>query len=279
MARPLKNGLDYFSHDCTMSGDNKLQFIEAKHGMLGYAVFNKLLEKIYSNGYYTKWEERDAFMFAKNNNVDIHILNDIVSDCIKEGLFSDNLYNSYFILTSKSIQKRYAKGCCKRTHIFFIDIFILISVLDTETPDKVTLTTINGEISTEQPHKSTQRIGKNRKEKESKENTPSLPSEEKQEQIFTVEEFEKVIWNKDGFPNRTFSPANACTMANDFCNAQEFPDKAKECLKTAVANYRKECDGFYPYPSEGTKSKFYMKWNTFLDEDGAKVKKYLKPPS
>ena len=75
MARPLKTGLEYFSHDVTLSSDDKMQFIEAKHGIIGYGVFCKLLEKIYKNGCYIKWEARDEILFAKTNSVDINIMN------------------------------------------------------------------------------------------------------------------------------------------------------------------------------------------------------------
>lgn len=52
MARPNKAGLEYFSLDCGM--DDKVELIEAKYGLIGFAVIIKLWQKIYSEGYYYK---------------------------------------------------------------------------------------------------------------------------------------------------------------------------------------------------------------------------------
>jgi len=35
MARPEKQGLDYFSHDVNPANDPRLEYIEAVHGVLG----------------------------------------------------------------------------------------------------------------------------------------------------------------------------------------------------------------------------------------------------
>lgn len=50
MARPLKEGLDYFPHDVDLSNDDKIEMLESKYGLAGYAIYLKLLEKVYKNG-------------------------------------------------------------------------------------------------------------------------------------------------------------------------------------------------------------------------------------
>lgn len=50
MARPRKVGLDYFSHDVTLSSDDKIEAIEAAFGSDGYAFYLKCLERIYRDG-------------------------------------------------------------------------------------------------------------------------------------------------------------------------------------------------------------------------------------
>jgi len=37
MARPQKNGLDYFPLDVDMDQDDKIALIEAQHGVVGFA--------------------------------------------------------------------------------------------------------------------------------------------------------------------------------------------------------------------------------------------------
>lgn len=55
MARPLKEGLDYFPIDVDMAADEKVEFIEAKYGPAGFATIIHLLSAIYRQGYYIKW--------------------------------------------------------------------------------------------------------------------------------------------------------------------------------------------------------------------------------
>lgn len=46
MARPLKEGLDYFSLDCYM--DSKVKLIQAEYGLKGFAIVVKLWQMIYT---------------------------------------------------------------------------------------------------------------------------------------------------------------------------------------------------------------------------------------
>jgi hypothetical protein len=63
MARPKKQGLEYFPLDVTM--DDKVQLIEAKHGIIGFGILIKMYQKIYSEGYYYSWEEEQQFCRQK----------------------------------------------------------------------------------------------------------------------------------------------------------------------------------------------------------------------
>ncbi len=47
MARPQKQGMDYFPHDTDASNDEKIEVFEALYGNDGYAFFFKLCERIY----------------------------------------------------------------------------------------------------------------------------------------------------------------------------------------------------------------------------------------
>ena len=48
MARPKKQGLDYFPLDVNV--DNKLEILESEYGILGFGFIIKLFQKIYENG-------------------------------------------------------------------------------------------------------------------------------------------------------------------------------------------------------------------------------------
>lgn len=114
MARPQKDGLDYFPLDVDMDQDDKVALIEAQHGIVGFAVVIKLLMKIYKNGYFYEWTEKEQLLFSKRINVGINEVNVIINDCIKWGLFDGNMLETYKILTSKGVQKRFLEAASRR---------------------------------------------------------------------------------------------------------------------------------------------------------------------
>ena len=50
MARPQKEGLEYFPLDVSM--DDNVELIEAEHGVAGFAILIKMYQKIYSESYW-----------------------------------------------------------------------------------------------------------------------------------------------------------------------------------------------------------------------------------
>ena len=55
MVRPRKEGLDYFPLDVDIAADEKVEYIEAKFGLVGFATIIHLLIAVYRNGYYINW--------------------------------------------------------------------------------------------------------------------------------------------------------------------------------------------------------------------------------
>jgi len=106
MARPQKVGLEYFPLDVDIDSDDKVAIIEAQHGMIGFAIVIKLFMKIYADGYFYKWREREQLLFSSRINVDINKVKEVVGDCVKWGLFDEKLYETHNVLTSKGIQRR-----------------------------------------------------------------------------------------------------------------------------------------------------------------------------
>ncbi|HHV74298.1 MAG TPA: DUF4373 domain-containing protein, partial [Thermoanaerobacterium sp.] len=128
MARPQKDGLDYFPLDVDIDQDDKVQLIEAEYGIIGFAIVIKLLMKIYKEGYYYEWTEKEQLLFSKKVNVDINQVNDIINACLKWGLFDKDLYDKYKILTSKGIQRRYLEAVSRRKQIVIIKEFFLLDI-------------------------------------------------------------------------------------------------------------------------------------------------------
>lgn len=129
MARAGKIGIDYFSHDTDIMSDSKIRFIKAKHGLLGYAVFFRLLENIYSeNGYFVKVDEKFNILFADENKIDLNVYILILNDCIDEDLFNKEMYLKYKILTSKRIQMNYIAAIERRKSVEVVKEYLLINV-------------------------------------------------------------------------------------------------------------------------------------------------------
>lgn len=126
MARPIKQGLDYFPLDVDIDQDDKIEMVEAEHGHVGFSVVIRLLAKIYKEGYFYEWSERERKLFAKRVNVDINTLESIVSDCINERIFNKTLFEAHGILTSKGIQKRYLEAVKRRKQVVFKKEYFLV---------------------------------------------------------------------------------------------------------------------------------------------------------
>lgn len=169
MARPQKRGLDYFPLDVDIDQDDKIQLVEALHGMTGFSVVIKLLMRIYKEGYYYEWGEMEQLLFSRRVNVDINTLNEIVNDCIKYGIFDIKIYETYRVLTSSGIQERYFEATKRRKNVTVVNQYMLIKDVE-----KVNVNInevdvdINGEIVDMMSAKTPQSKVKESKEEESK---------------------------------------------------------------------------------------------------------------
>lgn len=124
MARPAKQGLDYFPLDVHI--DDKLKFIKAKFGWEGYGIIIGLFQHIYSYGYWCSWSGDDDFLYAAENRIERSLLIDIINESLRRDLFSTELYEKYQILTSTGIQKRYAEVIKRRKKIDIVSKYVLI---------------------------------------------------------------------------------------------------------------------------------------------------------
>ena len=129
MARGFKQGIEYFSHDVDMMQDKKIKLIKAKHGLIGYAVYLRLLEELYKDtGYYLLADDNFNILFADDNNIDYNAYISILNDCINYELFNIKLYNAYTILTSIRIQNNYLLAITRRKSVTIIKQYLLINV-------------------------------------------------------------------------------------------------------------------------------------------------------
>ena len=126
MARPIKQGLDYFNLDVTADSDDKIQLIEGEHGIVGWGVVIKLLMKIYSNGYWYPWTAKESALMAKRCGIAVSQVDNVVKSAINWGFFDDKLYSEYKILTSQGIQNRFFFAAKDRTQVTVQREFLLV---------------------------------------------------------------------------------------------------------------------------------------------------------
>ena len=128
MARPVKEGLEYFPLDVDIDQDDKLVVPIGKFGTLGFGILVRLMMAIYKNGYFYGWTEKEQYAFANRINVDIILINDVVNECIKWGFFHHQLFENYQILTSKGFQNRYIGASKRRKGVTFVKEYALINI-------------------------------------------------------------------------------------------------------------------------------------------------------
>lgn len=155
MARPLKEGLDYFSLDCYM--DSKMKLIQAEYGLKGFAIVVKLWQMIYrEHGYYSEWNDEKALLFAYEECSDcgVKLLNEIVETCFRRDIFSEKLFRKYQILTSSGIQKRYFLAVDRRRKSEVKEEYLLVKfdqkqVNEAKTPVNVSKNSVNADNNTQ----------------------------------------------------------------------------------------------------------------------------------
>jgi len=184
LARPQKEGLDYFPLDTDMDlQDDKIQLLEAKYGIIGFGVLIKLLMKIYSEGYYYTWGEKESLLLSKRVNVDVNKVDEIVADLVKWGMFDSQIFKKYKVLTSNGIQKRYWEVAKRRNAVTIIKQYWLYDV------DNILL---NANINLINVDIGTQSKVKNSKEKNSKEKNNNIYIK-CQHLSMTEEEYKKLV--------------------------------------------------------------------------------------
>lgn len=161
MARPTKEGLEYFPLDTDIDQDEKIIVVVAKYGMKGFGVIVRLMMEVYRNGYFYHWTEKEQYVFSMKIVETADFVNEVVQECLKWGFFHQELYDKYGILTSKGFQKRFLLAVNRRKGVIIKPEYDLVNEVNVDN------NSVNDDINPENVDNNTP---KEKKVKESKRN-------------------------------------------------------------------------------------------------------------
>lgn len=168
MARPNKQGLDYFPLDVGIFENDKILAISGEFSVKGEIIVLRLLCEIYRNGYFVEFSELLKNKLARLGGLSGGLVDEVVRKLVKYEFFDGFVFSEYNILTSKNIQKVYLEASKRRKDIDLSQYWLL---------DEVNVY-INSPSSKINAH-----INAQNKEKESKVNNISLLEKEKQKSV------------------------------------------------------------------------------------------------
>ena len=127
MARPIKQGIEYFSFDVNFICDIKVQKIKKACGPISLAILPALLCNIHKDyGYYILWDSGASVLIADDIGVKDGTVRETVIKAVQVGFFDQGLYGLRSILTSREIQERFWAGTEKRKRVVIYEEFCLL---------------------------------------------------------------------------------------------------------------------------------------------------------
>lgn len=159
MARPLKQGIDYFPLSVDFLRDIKVRKIKRACGPYTVEILLCLLGNIYrETGYYIGWDEDTMFLVADEVGAKEGLVEETVNKAVQVGFFNQEKFNEYKILTSNGIQKRYLEATKKRKEVVISDIYLVNDTIKEEE------TLVNG-VDNEQSKVNKSKVNKSKVDK------------------------------------------------------------------------------------------------------------------
>lgn len=110
------NKLSYFPLDTQFFENEKIEMLMANFGFEASGVYIKLLCKIYTNGYYMRWNETicKVFTYSLHSRFNSKKVQQIIDFLVEFNFFNKKLFLEHQILTSKGIQERFFEIISRR---------------------------------------------------------------------------------------------------------------------------------------------------------------------
>lgn len=208
MARPLKYGLDYFPLDVDIFEDEKTLPVSSEFGAKGECIIIRILCAIYRNGYFIEYSDAFIFKIAKQANVPYDFVKEVISGLVKWEFFDKSMFDSFGVLTSYGIQKRWKEATKRRIKIDNLPYWLL----ETKKEFSSTENTLNQSETTQ---KKRNNIKLNNKEKEEK--------KEDNKDFYFLNEIEDKMLSEEHWME--------VFCMNNYISLQELEKKIKEFVK------------------------------------------------
>lgn len=230
MARPYKQGVDYYSLDVDFLKDIKYRKIRKSCGPQTCEILLCLLSYIYGDmGYFLRWDEDSAFLVADDVGAKEGLVEEVVNKAVQVGFFDHDKYQKYKILTSNGIQKRYKLMTSKRKEVVLQEEYLIIDVNNSPS------TVVNGVNNTQREKERESKVNKskvNKKETESSIN-PSSPETSVEKAFFEEPLGEEKLTELIRYYSQNVSPATPVNITDLQYDLADF-DGDLELLKEAV---------------------------------------------
>lgn len=154
MARPFKQGIDYFPLDIDFFGKIEVRRVTKACGPTSPSILVCLLCNIYKEkGYYIEWNKDLPFLIADVVGVSEGTVEEVIKKAIQVGFFDQELYDKHHILTSGEIQSKYLVATERRLNINWNLEFLVNEIRNIVNVDN---NKINVDINSINDNKSTQ---------------------------------------------------------------------------------------------------------------------------
>lgn len=133
MARPLKDGIDYFPLDVGFLQDKKVRLIKGEYGLKGVLIILQILCSIYrENGYFATCDDDDCILVAEavGCGCDANTIREVVQGCLRRSIFDSGVFEAFGVLTSRGIQRRYLRAVSTRDNIEIFQEYWLLDKND-----------------------------------------------------------------------------------------------------------------------------------------------------
>ena len=147
MARPKKQGLEYFTKNVNFYQDIKIRKLIRHKGIQAVSVYDILLCQIYAVGYYLEWDDDLPFVIAEVSNLQEDTIIDVIYYALSIGLFDQTIFDNHKVLTSYGIQERYFNICTLAKRKIGENLSYLL-----QEPSQNSVSTTKSIVSSEETH-------------------------------------------------------------------------------------------------------------------------------